>query len=55
VVEGSRSLLDRPISPQALLGTIQLLAHPSHAAVDDLDAAIAGARMPMRDYDVFDS
>jgi hypothetical protein len=40
-VERLRSLLCTPISPESLLRTIQGLPHPSRAAVDDLDQAIA--------------
>jgi hypothetical protein len=53
-VERLRSLLDRTTSPKSLLRTLQGLPHPSPAAVDDLDAAIAGSRLPVRDYGVFD-
>jgi hypothetical protein len=30
------------------------MSHPSPAAVDDLDAAIAAARLPVRDQGAFD-
>lgn len=53
-VERLRSLLDRPASPQDVLQTIQALPHPSSAAVDDLEAAIAASRLPVRDEGVFD-
>jgi hypothetical protein len=53
-VERLRSLLDRPTSPGAVLRTIQALPHPSRAAVDDQDAAIAAARLPVRAEGVFD-
>jgi hypothetical protein len=53
-VERLRSLLDRQVSPQSALRNIQALPHPSHSAVDDLDAAIANARMPVRDDGAFD-
>jgi len=53
-VERLRTLLDHPTSPQSLLRTIQALPHPSHSAVDDLDAAIAEARLPVRDQGAFD-
>jgi hypothetical protein len=47
-VERLRSLLDRQASPQSLLRRIQALPHPSHSAMDDLDAAIANARLLVR-------
>jgi hypothetical protein len=53
-VERLRSLLDRSTSPRSLLRTIQALPHPSPAAVDDLDDAIAAARGPVRNQGVFD-
>jgi plasmid stability protein len=53
-VERLRSLFDRPTSPQALLRTIQALPHPSRPALDDLDAAIAAARLPVCDEGAFD-
>ena len=52
-VERLRSLLETPASPQSLLRTIRALPHPTPAAVDDLDAAIAASRLPVRDHDVF--
>ena len=53
-VERLRSLLDKPTSPEAVLRTIQALPHPSPSAVDDLDAAIAASRLPVRDQGAFD-
>lgn len=53
-VERLRSLLDRPTSPQSILKTIRALPHPSPSAVDDLEAAIASARQPVRDDGAFD-
>jgi hypothetical protein len=53
-VERLRSLLERPTSPDAVLRTIRALPHPSCSAVDDLDAAIAASRLPVRDQDVLD-
>ena len=53
-VERLRLSLVRGTSPQALLRSIQSLPHPSSAAVDDLDAAIAAARLPVRENGVFD-
>jgi hypothetical protein len=52
-VERLRTLLDRPTSPQSLLRTLQALPHPSHSAVDEMDAAIADARLPVRDRGAF--
>ena len=53
-VERLRSLLSAPISPESLLRTIQALPHPSRAAVDDLDQAIASSRLPVGNHGVFD-
>lgn len=53
-VERLRSLLDRPTSPKFLLQSIKALPHPSASAVDDLDAAIAAGRLPVRDHGEFD-
>jgi hypothetical protein len=53
-LEGLRSLFDRASSPEAVLRTIRELPHPSAAAVDDLDAAIAAARLPVSDPGAFD-
>jgi hypothetical protein len=53
-LEGLRSLFDRASSPEAVLRTIRELPHPSAAAVDDLDAAIAAARLPVGDRGAFD-
>jgi hypothetical protein len=53
-VERLQSLLDRPTSPGSLLRAIQALPHPSPAAMDDLDAAIAGSRLPVHDDGIFD-
>jgi len=54
-VERLRTLLERPTAPDTVLRTIQALPHPSSAAVDDLDAAIAAARLPVGDQGVFDN
>jgi hypothetical protein len=43
-VERLRTLLDRPTSPHSLLRTLQALPHPSHSAVEDLEAAIGGKK-----------
>jgi hypothetical protein len=53
-LDSLRSLLDRASSPGIVLRAIRQLAHPSAAAVDDLEAAIAAARMPVRDQGAFD-
>ena len=53
-VERLQALLDEPPSPRSLLRTLQSLPHPSSAAVDDLDAAIAAAQMPVREQSAFD-
>ena len=53
-LERLRSLVDKTTSPQALLQTLRELRHPSPAAVEDLDAAIAASRLPVHDRGVFD-
>jgi hypothetical protein len=53
-VERLRSLLDLSTSPGSLLRTIRALPHPSPAAVDDLDSAIADSRLPVHNHGVFD-
>jgi hypothetical protein len=53
-VERLRSLLDKSTSPGSLLRTIRALPHPSPAAVDDLDDAIAATRLPVSNLGVFD-
>jgi len=53
-VERLQSLVERSDSPGSLLRAIQALPHPSPAAVDDLDAAIAGSRLPVHNHGVFD-
>ena len=53
-VEHLRSLLDRASSPEAVLRAVRRLPHPSSSAVDDLDAAIAAARLPVSDQGAFD-
>lgn len=40
-------------SPQAILRAFRDLPHPSASAVDELEAAIAAARLPVCDQDVF--
>jgi CelD/BcsL family acetyltransferase involved in cellulose biosynthesis len=53
-VERLRSLVDGAASPRAILRSIRDLPHPSAAAVDDLEAAIAAARLPVHDGGAFD-
>ena len=54
VLEGLLSLFERASSLEAVLRAVRQLPHPSAAAVDDLDAAIAAARLPVRDEGTFD-
>jgi hypothetical protein len=49
-----RSIFGPASSPESLLLALRKLPHPSSAAVDELDAAIAGARLPVRDQGIFD-
>jgi predicted transcriptional regulator len=53
-LESLRALFDQTSSPAAVLRAIRELPHPSAAAVDDLDAAIAAGRLPVSDQGVFD-
>jgi hypothetical protein len=53
-LERLRSLFDDASSPGAVLRSLRGLPHPSSSAVDDLDAAIAAARLPVRDDGAFD-
>ena len=48
------SLFDDASSPGAVLRAVRELPHPSSSAVDDFDAAIAAARLPVRDEGAFD-
>jgi len=50
----ARGLFDRASSPEAVLRAVRGLPHPSIAAVDDMEAAIASARLPVRDAEPFD-
>jgi hypothetical protein len=52
-LENLRLLLDQASSPGAVLRSLQKLSHPSPAAIDDLEAAIASARLSVRDKPVF--
>jgi hypothetical protein len=42
-LESLRALFDRASAPEVVLRAVRGLPHPSAAAVDDLDAAIAAA------------
>jgi hypothetical protein len=53
-VERLRVAFDDPGSPAAVLRLIRELPHPSPEAVDELEAAIASARMPVEDRGIFD-
>jgi hypothetical protein len=48
------SLFDKESSPEAVLRALRGVPHPSAEAVDELDAAIAAARLPVRDQVAFD-
>ena len=49
-----RSLVDGTGSPEAVLRAMRKPPHLSSSAIDDLDAAIASGRLPVRDQDTFD-
>lgn len=53
-LERLRSLVDAASSPAEILRAIRQLPHPSSAAVDDLEAAIAAAALPVDDEGAFD-
>jgi hypothetical protein len=53
-LESLRSFFDKASSPEVVLRAVRELSHPSAAAVDDLDAAIAASRLPVRDQGAFD-
>jgi hypothetical protein len=53
-LESLRSLSDGASSPQAILRHIRELPHPSASAVDELEAAIAASRLPVREDGPFD-
>jgi hypothetical protein len=53
-LDSLRALFDRAASPQAVLRAVRQLSHPSNAAVDDLETAIAAARLPVCDQGAFD-
>jgi hypothetical protein len=48
-LESLRSLFERASSPEAVLRAVRQLPHPSAEAVDDLEAGIAAARLPVAD------
>ena len=53
-LERLRALCDASSSPEAVLRAVRDLPHPSSSAVDDLDAAIAAAQLPVRDQGAFE-
>src|ERR1035437_2008045 len=53
-LDNLRSLFDRASSPEVVLRAVRGLTHPSAAAVDDLEAAIAAARLPVGGQGAFD-
>lgn len=53
-VESLRSLFEPSDSPRAVLRIARSLPHPSAAAVDDMEAAIISARLPVRNPGTFD-
>jgi hypothetical protein len=54
-LESLRTFFDRASSPDAILRVVRGLPHPSAEAVDDLDRALAAARLTVRDQGAFDS
>jgi hypothetical protein len=53
-IERLKLLFEEVTAPSALLRVLKALPHPSAAAVDDLEAAIASGRLPVRDEGMFD-
>ncbi len=53
-VESLRQLFDRSDSPEAVLRAVRSLPHPSKEAVDEMEAAIDSARLPVPDKGAFD-
>ncbi len=53
-VESLRLLFDPSDSPQAVLRAVRSLPHPSAGVVEDIDAAIVSARLPVRYSGAFD-
>jgi predicted transcriptional regulator len=54
-VERLRSLVNRTGSPEAVLRAMREPPHLSSSAIDELEAAIASGRLPVRDQGAFDS
>lgn len=52
-LDSLRLLFDQASSPEAVLRLVRRLTHPSAAAVDDLEAAILSARLPVGEQDTF--
>lgn len=48
-IERLETLVKTPETPADLLDAVRSMEHPSPSAVDDLDAAIAAARLPVGD------
>ncbi len=53
-LESLRTFFDRASSPEAVLRAVRELPHPSAEAIDDLDRALAAARLTVRDQGAFD-
>jgi hypothetical protein len=53
-LESLPSLFDNASSPEFVLRSVRGLSHPSTSAVDDLEASIAAARLPVFDQGAFD-
>jgi hypothetical protein len=53
-VESLRSLSNDASSPETVLQALRQIPHPSAEAMDDLDAAIAAARLPVNGNGAFD-
>jgi predicted transcriptional regulator len=53
-VESLRSLVNRSGSPEVVLRAFRELTPLSAADVDDIEAAIAAGRLPVRDEGAFD-
>jgi predicted transcriptional regulator len=49
----AQTWFDKTCSPEHLLRAIREASRPSEAAVDDLEAAIAAGRLPVRDGSAF--
>jgi predicted transcriptional regulator len=53
-LESLRSFFNKASSPEVILRAVRQMSHPSAAAVDDLDAAIAAGRLPVNGQGAFD-